>query len=103
MQYTAIFHGCKNVNFQMKKYNIFLIFAQNIDCVYTCFRVKVSKNVYPCKSQFYYIKVGCREVFITRTCYPDVMIRHIENHHNPSSVVMVSTIIVLCVEILTQS
>ena len=29
MQYTAIFHGCKNVNFQMKNYNIFLIFAQN--------------------------------------------------------------------------
>ena len=35
MQYPAIFHGCKNVNFQMKKYNIFLIFAQNIDCGYT--------------------------------------------------------------------
>ena len=35
MQYTAIFHGCKNVNFQMKKYNIFHIFAQNIDCGYT--------------------------------------------------------------------
>ena len=35
MQYTAIFHGYKNVNFQMKKYNIFLIFAQNIDCGYT--------------------------------------------------------------------
>ena len=35
MQYTAIFHGCKNVNFQMKKYNIFLIFAQNTDCGYT--------------------------------------------------------------------
>ena len=24
MQYTAIFHGCKNVNFLMKNYNIFL-------------------------------------------------------------------------------
>ena len=35
MQYTAIFHGCKNFNFQMKKYNIFLIFAQNIDFGYT--------------------------------------------------------------------
>ena len=35
MQYTAIFHGCKNANFQMKNYNIFLIFAQNIDCGYT--------------------------------------------------------------------
>ena len=35
MQYTAIFHGCKNVHFQMKIVNIFLIFAQNIDCGYT--------------------------------------------------------------------
>ena len=35
MQYTAIFHGCKNVNFQMKNSDIFLIFAQNIDFGYT--------------------------------------------------------------------
>ena len=35
MQYTAIFHGCKNVNFQMKNFHIFLIFAQNIDCGYS--------------------------------------------------------------------
>ena len=35
MQYTAIFHGCKNVYFQMKFSNFFLIFAQNIDCGYT--------------------------------------------------------------------
>ena len=35
MQYTAIFHGCNNVHFQMKFFNIFLIFAQNIDCGYT--------------------------------------------------------------------
>ena len=35
MQYTAIFHGCKNDNFQMKILDIFLIFAQNIDCGYT--------------------------------------------------------------------
>ena len=35
MQYTAIFHGGKNANFQMKNYNVFLIFAQNIDCGYT--------------------------------------------------------------------
>ena len=31
VQYTAIFHGYKNGNFQMKKCDIFLIFAQNID------------------------------------------------------------------------
>ena len=30
MQYTAIFHGCKNVDYQMKNYNIFLIFAQTL-------------------------------------------------------------------------
>ena len=31
IQYTAIFHGCKNDIFQMKNCDIFLIFAQNID------------------------------------------------------------------------
>ena len=35
MPYTAIFHGCKNDNFQMKKVDNFLIFAQNIDSGYT--------------------------------------------------------------------
>ena len=31
MLFTAIFHDCKNGNFQMKNFDIFLIFAQNID------------------------------------------------------------------------
>ena len=35
VQYTAIFHGCKNDKFQMKNCDIFLIFAQNIDLGYT--------------------------------------------------------------------
>ena len=35
MQYTALFHGRKNDNFQMKNCYSFLIFAQNIDCGYT--------------------------------------------------------------------
>ena len=35
MQYTAIFHGLKSDSFQMKIYDIFLIFAQNIDFGYT--------------------------------------------------------------------
>ena len=35
LQYTAIFHGCKNGNFHMKKCEIFLNFAQNIDRWYT--------------------------------------------------------------------
>ena len=35
VQYTAIFHGCKNDKFQMKNRDFFsLIFAQNIDCGY---------------------------------------------------------------------
>ena len=32
MQHTAIFHGCKNGNFQLKMFDFFHIFAQNIDC-----------------------------------------------------------------------
>ena len=35
MQYTAIFHGCKNGNFQMRNGGIFLTFALNMDCGYT--------------------------------------------------------------------
>ena len=36
-----------------------------------CFRAKIRKNVYPCTPQFYYIKVGCKGVFITRTRFHD--------------------------------
>ena len=35
MQYTEIFSVVKIENFQYKIFNIFLIFAQNIDCGYT--------------------------------------------------------------------
>ena len=34
-----------------------------------CYGAKIRKNVYPCKPQFYYIKVGCKGVFVTRTCF----------------------------------
>ena len=40
MHYTAIFHDCKNENFDLSQHlldencDIFLIFAQNIDLVY---------------------------------------------------------------------
>ena len=34
-----------------------------------CFEAKIRKIVYPCKSQFYCIKVGCKGVFVTRTCF----------------------------------
>ena len=35
MQYTKIFLALKIENFQLKNFDIFLIFAQNIDCGYT--------------------------------------------------------------------
>ena len=35
MQYTEIFLALKIEHFQLKKNDIFLIFAQNIDCGYT--------------------------------------------------------------------
>ena len=89
VQYTAIFHGCKNDNFQMKFFDIFLIFAQNIDCGYTLeppqrggsneypqsmFWSKNKKTMYTRVNPiFFYIKVGYKGVFITRTCYPDAL------------------------------
>ena len=85
MQYTAIFHGCENVNFQMKNYDIFLFFSKHRFWVHvrtassggsnvypqSIFMAKIRKHVYLCTSQFYYIKVGCKGVYITRTCYND--------------------------------
>ena len=38
-----------------------------------CFRAKLRKNVYPCTPQFHYIEVGCKGVFILRTCKHDGM------------------------------
>ena len=69
--------------FPIKNCDVFLIFAQNIDCRYTlehvrtavltsthnlCFRTKIRKK----QQQFFYIKIGCKGVYISRTCYPDV-------------------------------
>ena len=60
---------------------IFFIFAQNVECKNVeaaltsthnlCFRAKIRKNVYPYKPPFYYIKVGCKGEYITRTCKQD--------------------------------
>ena len=37
-----------------------------------CFRAEIrKKNGYPCTLQFHNIKVGCKGVYITQTCYPD--------------------------------
>ena len=38
---------------------------------YLCLRAKIRKNIYPCKPQFYYIKVGCKGVLVTRSCFRD--------------------------------
>ena len=64
----------KNEKFQQNNLDIFLIFAQNIDCGYTleppC---RGGSNEYPlsviCIPQFRYIKVVFKEVNITRTCF----------------------------------
>ena len=64
----------KNENFQIKNSDIFHIFAQNIDCGYllelsqcggsseyqqSMFWAEIRKNnVYSCKPQFYYTKMG---------------------------------------------
>ena len=74
------FHLQKTENFWMKYSDIFHISAQNIDCGYSLepprrggsneypqsmFLSKNKKNsVYPCKPQFYYIKVGFKGVKI---------------------------------------
>ena len=70
----------KNWNFQMKNSDIFPISAQNIDCGYSLephrrggsneypksmFLSRNKKNnIYPCKLQFYCIKVGFEGVKI---------------------------------------
>ena len=74
------FHHRKTEKFQIKKFDIFLISAQNIDRGYSLepprrggsneypqsmFLSRNKKNnVYPCKPQFYYIKVGFKGVKI---------------------------------------
>ena len=48
MQYTVIFKVVKKENFQWKFFDIFLIFAQNIDCGYSLEPPRRGgSNVYP--------------------------------------------------------
>ena len=71
-------------NFQIKKSDIFHISAQNIECGYSleavltrthnlCLSRNSKNNVYPCKPQFYYIKVGFKVVKIIQACFHDVL------------------------------
>ena len=68
----------RNENFQIKKSNIFHISAQNLDCGYSLepprrggsneypqpmfWSRNKKNNLYSCKPQFYYIKVGFKGV-----------------------------------------
>ena len=79
-KYIETFTTKKLANFQIKNSNIFHISAQNIDCGYSLepprrggfneypqsmFLSRNKKNnVYPCKPQFYCIKVGFKGVKI---------------------------------------
>ena len=70
----------RNWKFSDKKLWYFHIYAQNIDCGYSlepprrggsnaypqsmCLSRNKENNVYPCKPQFYYIKVGFKGVII---------------------------------------
>ena len=79
-KYVEKFSPPKTENFQIKISDIFHISAQNIDCGYTLepprrggskeypqsmFLSRDKNNkVYPCKPQFYYIKVGFEGVKI---------------------------------------
>ena len=73
------FNHQKMAIFQVKISDIFHISAQNIDCGYSLepprrggsneypqsmFLSSTKNNVYPCKPQFYYIKVGFKGVKI---------------------------------------
>ena len=75
-KYTENFTTKKNENFQIKNSDIFLISALNMDCGYSLepprrggsneypqsmlLSRNKKNNVYPCKPQFYYRKVGLR-------------------------------------------
>ena len=79
-RYTENFTTTKNEHFQIKNSDIFHISAQNIDCGYSLepphrggsneypqfmFLSRIMKNnVYPCKPQFCYIKVGFKGIKI---------------------------------------
>ena len=86
------FFGCKNENFPWKKFDLFLIFAQNVDCGYTLepprrggsneypqsmFWSKNKKNSYtPAKPSFFLYESKYKGVYISRTCFPDEYEEH---------------------------
>ena len=89
-KYTENFTKKKNENFQTRSSAIFNISSQNIDCGYSLeppqrggsneypqsmfLSRNMKNNVYPCKPQFYYIKVGFKGIKIIWACFRDVNI-----------------------------
>ena len=93
---TSLFNYFENFTSKKERKNsdknsdIFHISAQNIDCGYSLepprrggsneyqqsmFLTRNKKNnIYPCKPQFYYIKVGFKGVNIIQTCFRNVFI-----------------------------
>ena len=81
--------------FKEKKYDIFHISAQNIDCGYSLepprrggsngypqsmiLSRNKKNNVYPCKPLFYHIQVGFKGVKIIQACFRDVDPLDIQN------------------------
>ena len=78
--------GCENENFHWKNFDIFLIFALNIDCGYTLepprrggsneypqsmFGAKIRKIDLPLQTPVLLYKSGVQGVFIARTCFSD--------------------------------
>ena len=77
----------KNENFQIKNSYILHISDENIDCGYSLepprrggsneypqsmfLSRNQTNNVYPCKPQFYYIKVGFKGFKIIKACFRD--------------------------------
>ena len=86
-KYTENFTTKKHENFQIKNSDSFQISGQNIDCGYSLeppqwgnsneypqyllLSRNKKNNVYPCKLQFYYIKVGFKGVKIIQACFRD--------------------------------
>ena len=76
------FLALKTESFQLKNFDIFLLFAQNMDCGYTLepvltsthnlmFGAKIREIGIPLQTPVFYIKVGFKGVYMSRTCFPD--------------------------------
>ena len=73
-------------------FDIFLVFAQNIDCGYTLeMPRRGGSNEYP-QSMFWsiccYVKVGRKGVYITHTCYPDHLMGNLPQGGLPRNMVV---------------